>query len=853
MMSFTETSNMLQKELMNDYTYRVDGLPGSHESQYDFNHVQQQPPPSAYMQRTAAGGMPPGTSRMSGMPQSRTGFGRDTATGRPMTSNRAAGYSAAPKKTNGLFDPMKQGEASAKPLEKKTELSPEQKLREMEKEIHRLVEQSAITRENGNVREALEKAKEAGKKERQLCRLREQQNLLDQLNVDLTYAVCLNLAIQHQANDNDNEALTIYTQIVKNKQYPFSGRFRVNMGNIYFKQEKWTAAIKMYRMALDQIPNNVQAIRFKIMRNIGHAFFKMHQFPDAIDSYENLLMHGGQHLDFMTGFNLILCYYALGDKDKMKSGFLKLLNIDQVGLEDFDEDELDMPDAAAGSIGGATKDNTLEGDDALREDVKRRQREAARFIVNAANLIGPVMDKTPVAGYDWVIDSLNQHGFPRIGSELEIAKASFFLKRKEFDQAITVLKKFERKEPSLMACAATNLSFLYFLEAEHGSAEKYADIAVKADRYNARALVNKGNCMFMNDDFERAKEIYLEAIGVSADCLEAIYNLGLVNMHIGRMQEALLAFDKLHSITTVNCEVMWQLGDIHEKLGNDARAHEWFSLIISSPKGRPTDPGVLARLANLFNKAGDETQAFHYHLESYRYWPVDMNVITWLGIYYVKQEMYEAAIPFFARAAQIEPSEVKWKLMVASCFRRMGSYPQALKMYEDIHRSHPNDIECVRYLITICKEMKQPYDHYAAHLRKLERIQEAHGIGSEGGGGGGGRPMGTVSAVGQGGGGGGGGDSGFGDMNNLRRGAGGGGGAIGMLGGGGSVKQSYEPAEEEDPEDDSQQQRPPVELYEAGDVDAPQKAAPKRRLAAPKVEEDDDWGNDDLDDMLPPM
>lgn len=57
----------------------------------------------------------------------------------------------------------------------------------------------------------------------------------------------------------DNEALTIYTQIVKNKQYPFSGRFRVNMGNIYFKQEKWTAAIKMYRMALDQIPNNVQA------------------------------------------------------------------------------------------------------------------------------------------------------------------------------------------------------------------------------------------------------------------------------------------------------------------------------------------------------------------------------------------------------------------------------------------------------------------------------------------------------------------------------------------------------------------------------------------------------------------
>jgi len=310
------------------------------------------------------------------MPGSRSGLGgaRNTETARPMTSNRAAGYTAASKGAkNGVFDPLNQGEGGGpktKPLEKKLELSPEEKLREFEKEIHRLVEESAITREQGNLREALEKAKEAGKKERQLCRLREQQNLLDQLNVDLTYAVCLNLAIQHQANGNDNEALTIYTQIVKNKQYPFSGRFRVNMGNIYFKQEKWTGAIKMYRMALDQIPNDVQAIRFKIMRNIGHAFFKMHQFPDAIDAYENLLMHGAQHLDFMTGFNLILCYYALGDKDKMKSGFTKLLNIEQVGLEDFDEEEMDLMESP--SAGKENEAIRFEGDDALREDIKRR-------------------------------------------------------------------------------------------------------------------------------------------------------------------------------------------------------------------------------------------------------------------------------------------------------------------------------------------------------------------------------------------------------------------------------------------------------------------------------------------------
>jgi len=155
-----------------------------------------------------------------------------------------------------------------------------------------------------------------------------------------------------------------------------------------------------------------------------------------------------------------------------------------------------------------------------------------------------------------------------------------------------------------------------------------------------------------------------------------------------------------------------------------ASFQEWFSLLITSPKGRPTDPGVLARIANLFNQAGDETQAFHYHMESYRHWPVDMNVITWLGIYYVKQELFEAAIPFFATASQVEPGEIKWRLMVASCYRRMGAHAKALELYEDIHKKNPNDIECVRYLITICKDMNLKYEHYAAHLSKLERLNQ---------------------------------------------------------------------------------------------------------------------------------
>ena len=69
------------------------------------------------------------------------------------------------------------------------------------------------------------------------------------------------------------------------------------------------------------------------MQNIGITFVKLDQYNDAITSFEHIM---AEEPDFQTGFNLILCYYALGDRDKMKRTFQKLLSID---LKIDDEDK----------------------------------------------------------------------------------------------------------------------------------------------------------------------------------------------------------------------------------------------------------------------------------------------------------------------------------------------------------------------------------------------------------------------------------------------------------------------------------------------------------------------------------
>jgi intraflagellar transport protein 88 len=93
-------------------------------------------------------------------------------------------------------------------------------------------------------------------------------------------------------------------------------------------------------------------------------------------------------------------------------------------------------------------------------------------------------------------------------------------------QAIETLKEFERKDQTMAGPASTNLSFLYFQEKDLKNAEKYANHALKADRFNARALVNKGNCLFEKGKIEEAKDLYQEALTCEADCIEALYNLG---------------------------------------------------------------------------------------------------------------------------------------------------------------------------------------------------------------------------------------------------------------------------------------------------------------------------------------
>ena len=648
----------------------------------------------------------PGPSRMA----NRAGTNEETS--RPMTSVRGAGYSsAAPPGTaagaNPLagFDPFNQGaRGPAAPLQKKSESSKEEQMLEQERKITEIMEAGTKMLVENDAVGALEKAKDAGKKERILCRNREQLSLGDQINIDLTYLVCFNLAVTYQHAEMHTESLNAYSAIVKNRAYTQAGRLRVNMGNVYYSQQKYPHAIKMYRMALDQVPSSSNAIRHRIMRNIGNCFVKTGQYDSAIQAYENIMESGPE---LKTAYNLSLCYYAIGDGDRMKRTFSRMLSLRPLGVDpDAEEDEED--------------ENTVLTEDKLKSFLRVRYQTALKMVSHAAKLLAPIIDRDMGAGYDFVIESLRASIYSELASDMENSKAMAFLRRKEFSSAVETLKSFARKDESLVSRAATNLSFLYFLEGDLKRAEKYAATAVKVSRYNAQALVNMGNCHYARKKYNDARDLYLEAIGVEADCVEAIYNLGLCYRKSGKSQEALECFLKLQPIIPSSVEVMYSLASIYEDLNRFDEAVKWYNILVTRV---PTDASALHALGNLYARIDDLTQAYTYMVESYRFYPVNLDVIAWLGAYYVKTELYEKAMVYFQRASSIQPQEVKWQLMIASCHRRVGAYQQALEIYEAIHQKFPENVECLKYLVHLCDDLKMTdkFREYTKALRAAER------------------------------------------------------------------------------------------------------------------------------------
>merc|ERR1712176_103928 len=123
----------------------------------------------------------------------------------------------------------------------------------------------------------------------------------------------------------------------------------------------------------------------------------------------------------------------------------------------------------------------------------------------------------------------------------------------------------------------------------------------------------------------------------------------------------------------------------------------------------------------------DESLIYHQYLDAYKLSKCNINIISWLGIWYINNSLYENAIQIFENAKLIQPQQVKWQLMIASCHRRMRNYQTAINIYLSIltvECSMDIRIKCLQYLCTIMKQIgHHELEKYQRELDKQLAIQ----------------------------------------------------------------------------------------------------------------------------------
>ena len=99
--------------------------------------------------------------------------------------------------------------------------------------------------------------------------------------------------------------------------------------------------------------------------------------------------------EFDIGFNLIVCLHALGEKEKMRTWFEKLLMIEIPGIDEEEQEEL---------IQLQKKEEKQVGDlDPLKEYLKQKKKDALSYVSKSAKLVAPFIERDIFEGYNYVI------------------------------------------------------------------------------------------------------------------------------------------------------------------------------------------------------------------------------------------------------------------------------------------------------------------------------------------------------------------------------------------------------------------------------------------------------------------
>ncbi len=246
-----------------------------------------------------------------------------------------------------------------------------------------------------------------------------------------------------------------------------------------------------------------------------------------------------------------------------------------------------------------------------------------------------------------------------------------------------------------------------------------ADDQGKKDTPNplAKELYTKAAKFFDNGQFEKAVELYTQAINLDPTYSNAYFNRAISYAVTGKYEEAKKDLEVVMKYEPDSFDAPFLMGNIAEQQHDYEGAKEWYEKALQKNPNYERAKVELSRLkekiekqktvpnktqAESIHREGSNSDVLHFYLaalekepnnariciEIARYYARDMNIV---GNYYAVKNDLNAALTYAKRALSIGISEPNDYYLIGLIAERLGDYNTAIEMYSKALEIAPDD------------------------------------------------------------------------------------------------------------------------------------------------------------------
>ena len=242
------------------------------------------------------------------------------------------------------------------------------------------------------------------------------------------------------------------------------------------------------------------------------------------------------------------------------------------------------------------------------------------------------------------------------------------------DEAITA---FDRSIPE--PSAYNNLVELHRRRGDLAAFQKQIQDEARQNPNDQRTLLIYGNVLRAARDYDRAIDVFKQALALDLNRCPALNDLANAYLDIGRVKEAIPLLQRCLAMEPKAYFALVNIGEAYIELGKYDTARPWLKKAVAQNAYRPeayVDLGFLEDVAQRWKSA------VTYYEKSIDVDPLWRDAYVNLGYDYNEQKLYPQAEAAFLKGLSVSPHDGRLAYMLGVTYNQQGKVALAIRQYE---------------------------------------------------------------------------------------------------------------------------------------------------------------------------